>query len=164
MGNRDLASARARLERLPYDPELGCLSVVAGAAVEDVLVALGGDPAEPVVPVVPVQDVPIGLPSAVVFAAAGGAVALEFGGREGSRPEVMRRLAQRGRAGSVAWIEETELTLAEDRKILFQARMRQWPDTEVEPPLAPYFAQLDFARTRGMAADLLVVERFTGVR
>lgn len=91
MDEIDLTAVQERVDAtLPYDPDASCITLVTGATRDEVLRALGGDPAaEPIEVEQAFEDGHEAV--AALFEVPSGVVAVEFNGYEGSRSDRRRR-------------------------------------------------------------------------
>ena len=152
-----------------YAPDAYCLTVVPGASVSAVLAGFGVD--DPATARTAADD--WSSPTVRVLEGDGYQLAVESNGWQGSRIEVLRRLSPTGRVASLFRNVNalTQLSLCDAGRALFAEEVLWQPD--VDPDLAPYFADLDFdaeavegdeEETSGWwTSSLAVIERFTGV-
>ena len=143
----------------------GCVTVVKGGSVDEVLAAFGADPAVDGRPWD--ESASVGDCVAVVTVD-GGVLAVEDNGWQGSRPEVLRRLARLGRAASTFWNVNalTRVSAAEGGRLLgaFDPVAPDQLAGDDPEAIAKYLAGLDFEAGSWVAQGMVVVERFTGVR
>jgi hypothetical protein len=115
--DRDIAKAQADINTTMLgraDLDAACVSLVAGSTGEQVLDAFGADPSASG------DDADEDSPGVSVIEVAGGIIAIEDNGFQGSLPAVMRSASAHGRAASTLWndVGDSAITFAEGGEIL----------------------------------------------
>lgn len=166
-----VGAARERLQRAlrgRAEPGAACVTLVAGSTVEEVLDAFGAEPGRPAVDS---SEVPFGIPAVAVLEVPGGVVAIEDNGFQGAAQVVLRLASARGRAASMYWNENADMSLG-----LAQAGVVAGPGEGVltgelddDPAVLALFDGLgdpddDSWLTDVEVRGLVAAERFTGVR
>jgi hypothetical protein len=147
--------------------EAATVTVVTGAAVEDVLRAFGADPARPESMIAVGQELIRHRsidPWVTVLDVGGAVLAVEFNGWQGSNERVLSRASARGRAASMYWNINALTRLSFAERGVVQLSQEPFGDLDAPPSVAATLTGLDFAdHYRGKPQmGLVAVQRFTG--
>ncbi len=141
------------------------VTVVADAAPAEVLRAFGADPAEPESAQELATEFDLD-PWVAVLPVAGGVLAVEFNGFQGSYRPVVEPLSREGRTASLFWNVNavTRLSFADNGNLLASAELGHAKEV-ADPEVNRALAGLDFGGFRDrLEKGLLAVERYTGYR
>lgn len=143
----------------------GCITVVTGSSAEEVLLAFGGNPAQPTRPWTDAMQYQE--PTVALLTAGAAVVAVEDNGFQGSRTEVARAASRRGRSASCYWNVNMHMRVslaASGRELCaFDPTAPRQRSGDDPSAVAPLLADLDFATGAWVTQGMLLVERFTEV-
>lgn len=150
-------------EWVSYDDPATVTVVTGGRTVDEVLVAFGADPSRATV-AEELDDVLLRGGLVQVCAAEDVVFAVEPNGWQGSRPEVLRRLGERGRAASWYWNVNavTRLSFARGGVALASFDPGHEPEPDGDDDLVEVLAQVDLDQDDRHGAALRAIELFTG--